>query len=48
MWGEWVFHGQPVTAGALGSCGIMVLGAVLAAANDITFSFLVRHTDTRS
>ncbi len=38
MWGEWKFHGAYVSTGAIVSCAIMILGAVLAAANDITFS----------
>lgn len=38
MWGEWFFYGQPVSTGAIMSCAIMILGAFLAAANDITFS----------
>ena len=42
MWGEWSFYGQPVSTGAVLSCAVMVLGAVLAAANDITFSPVVR------
>jgi hypothetical protein len=42
MWGEYMLYGQAVTTGAMGSCGVMILGALLAAANDLTFSFLVR------
>lgn len=42
MWGEWSFYGQAVSGGAVLSCAIMILGAVLAAANDITFSAQVR------
>jgi hypothetical protein len=42
MWGEWSFYGQHVSGGAVLSCAIMILGAVLAAANDITFSAVVR------
>lgn len=42
MWGEWSFYGQTVTSGAIWSCVVMIIGAVLAAANDITFSAKVR------
>ncbi|GAB5030030.1 gdp-mannose transporter [Nannochloropsis oceanica] len=38
MWGEWYFYGAHVSLGAILSCAIMILGALLAAANDITFS----------
>lgn len=38
MTGEWRLYGQPITLGAAGSCGVMILGAILAAANDITFN----------
>lgn len=38
MWGEWYFYGAHVSLGAILSCAIMILGAFLAAANDITFS----------
>jgi len=38
MWGEWYFYGAHVSVGAILSCAIMILGAFLAAANDITFS----------
>lgn len=48
MWGEWSFYGQAVSGGAILSCAIMVLGAVLAAANDITFSAVVRACVTRT
>lgn len=38
MWGEWHFYGAHISKGAALSCFIMILGAFLAAANDITFS----------
>lgn len=38
MWGEWSLYGAHVSLGAILACAIMILGAVLAAANDITFS----------
>lgn len=38
MWGEYYFYGQPVTSGAMWSCVVMIIGAMLAAANDITFN----------
>jgi GDP-mannose transporter len=41
MTGEWRLYGQPITLGAAGSCGVMILGAILAAANDITFNAAV-------
>ena len=40
LFGEWIFQGTKVTGIVLASCLIMVVGAALAASNDITFSFL--------
>lgn len=41
LFGEWAFQGQPISSLVLLSCFMMLLGAVLAAANDITFSAVV-------
>jgi len=40
LFGEWIFQGKKITGIVLASCLIMVVGAVLAAGNDIAFSFL--------
>jgi hypothetical protein len=43
MSGEYMLYGQLVASGAVDPCGVMVLRALLAAANDPTFSLLVRE-----
>uniref|UniRef100_A0A7S2SW66 Sugar phosphate transporter domain-containing protein n=1 Tax=Rhizochromulina marina TaxID=1034831 RepID=A0A7S2SW66_9STRA len=37
--GDWYWHGQRITLGIIAAFGVMVVGAVFAAKNDVLFSF---------